>query len=611
MIRILTTTFLLAFAGGSLVAETAAKPLDPHGKTMLMADEVMPPVPGTASFQAPNSGKAFQRIWVAGWKSQAQSFSWQVTAPTAGAYAVELVSSHVTEVVVGGGQQPLQATVKAEGWEGWNRARLGVVRLHAGTNTLTLQLANDQSVDGMVRSLELIPVDAQASYQKRVDALRSNTAWMREGKYGVMLQYGSWGYPANGDKHPFEQVVKDFDVEKFARMVDEEMGAKWVIWSITWRGSHFPMPLKSVDAIVPGHTTTRDLPADLAAALKKRGVKLMFYYHPGHEDPAWWAANWGANATAARGDKARFLKNWQAVIAEIGNRYGDDLAGWFFDDGALYSPADFEMLTRAAKNGSAKRLASYNSWILPTFTDFQDIHMGEMYTNANPADMDANGIYQSGPLKGNQAHCMVTVNSEGWGVWQPNTRIPLTMNAGQAIGLVKRATKRGEVISLNFDMYEDGTVTTKTLEMFHQLKKAIRSLPPVSEGKSATVSGEWPGGYGADRAVDGDPGSFWAFAKGDTAAWLEVDLGKPVEVSRAVVCESVGAPRVPLVSKFSIEAQQSDGSWIAVAGGSEIGADKILTFSPVTARKFRLNIQESKDAKGTSPVITEFQIFAK
>ena len=269
------------------------------------------------------------------------------------------------------------------------------------------------------------------------------------------------------------------------------------------------------------------------------------------------------------------------------------------------------MLTRAAKNGSAKRLASYNSWILPTFTDFQDIHMGEMYTNANPADMDANGIYQSGPLKGNQAHCMVTVNSEGWGVWQPNTRIPLTMNAGQAIGLVKRATKRGEVISLNFDMYEDGTVTTKTLEMFHQLKKAIRSLPPVSEGKSATVSGEWPGGYGADRAVDGDPGSFWAFAKGDTAAWLEVDLGKPVEVSRAVVCESVGAPRVPLVSKFSIEAQQSDGSWIAVAGGSEIGADKILTFSPVTARKFRLNIQESKDAKGTSPVITEFQIFAK
>lgn len=613
----ISTAVLLALVFTCQVhAESASAPgqitaLDQAGKTVLMADDVLPPVPGTAFFQAVNSGKAFQRIWVEGWKTRAQIFSWQVSAPTAGAYAVELVSSGVTEVVVDGGKHPLQSSIKAEGWEGWNRARLGAVQLKAGANTLTLQLPKDQATGGKVRSLELIPVAARAAYQKRVDALRSDTTWMREGKYGVMLQYGGWGYPAQGDKKLFEQVVQEFDVEKFAKQVDEDMGAKWVIWSITWRGSHFPMPLKSVDSIVPGHTTRRDLAADLAAALKKRGIKLMFYYHPGHEDPTWWAANWGPDASTARGDKARFLKNWQAVIAEIGNRYGDDLAGWFFDDGALYSPAGFEVLTKVAKSGSSKRLVSYNSWVLPTFTDFQDVHMGEMFTNANPADMDACGIYQSGPLKGNQAHCMVTVNSEGWGVWQPNTSIPLRMSAGQAIALVKRGAARGEVVSLNFDMYEDGTITPETLEMFRQVKKAIRSLPPVSEGKPATVSGEWPGGYGADKAVDGDTGTFWAFAKGDTAAWLEVDLGKPMNMSRAVICEGVTAPRVPLVSKFTIEAQQADGSWKAVANGTDIGAERTLTFQPAAARKFRLHVLESKDAKGTSPVVTEFQIFAK
>jgi hypothetical protein len=183
------------------------------------------------------------------------------------------------------------------------------------------------------------------------------------------------------------------------------------------------------------------------------------------------------------------------------------------------------------------------------------------------------------------------------------------MSAGQAIGLVKRGAKRGEVVSLNFDMYEDGTITPATLDMFRQVKKAIRSVPPVSESKPATASGEWPGGYGADQAVDGDPGTFWAFAKGDTTAWLEVDLGKPTKISRAVICEGIAAPRVPLVAEFTIEAQQADGTWKSVANGTDIGAEKALTFPAVAARKFRLHVLKSKGAADTSPVITEFQLF--
>lgn len=585
-------------------------PLDPQGKTVLMAEDALAPVPGIAL--ANPSGKPYQHFYMVGKQAGPKGFEWKVKVPADGDYEVELVSQGVSQAIVTGGAQPLQATLAAP--SAWSRSILGTVKLQAGERTLSLQVPKDNAV--VIRSLDLIPVAAQADYLKRVAALRSDTAWMREGKYGVMLQYGSWGYPQHGEKTPWEEVVKKFDVEKFAKMVDEDMGAKWVIWSITWRGSHFPMPLKSVDAIVPGHTTVRDLPLDLAAALKKRGIKLMFYYHPGHEDPAWWAANWGKDDGHGHGDKARFLKNWQAVVSEIGDRYGDDLAGWFFDDGVLYSPAPFEALTQAAKSGSPKRLVSYNSWVLPTLTDFQDVHMAEMaqkFYPPNPADMDERGIYKSGPYKGNQSHEMCTVNNDGWGVWKPNSAIPLTMGAPQAIGMIKMMAKRGQPVSLNFDMYEDGTVTEPTLDMFRRLKKAIRSAPPLplSEDKPATASGQWPGNYGADKAVDGDAGSFWAMANGEKAAWLEVDLGKPQKASRAVIQEVCTAPRQPLVGKFVIEARQADGAWKTVAEGDGIGAEKELKFAPAQAQKFRLRILDFKHPASSVPVIGEFQLFAQ
>ena len=610
LLRFITMIASVFFS--SILAHGAppATPLDPQGKTVLMADSVLTPVPGMSPMRARGSrlGK-IQRIWQQGWKDSAQTFTWKVSVTSAGAYEVELVSCDVQEVVVKGGEQPLYAHIDKASprWNlpGWSRTLLGTINLAPGEHTLTLQLVKDQATAGKLRSLDLLRVAAKADHQKRVSALRSDAQWMREGKYGVMLQYGSWGYPERGPKRPWEEAAKAFDVEKFAKMVDEGMGAKWVIWSITWRGSHFPMPLESVDAIVPGHTITRDLPADLIAALKKRGIKLMFYYHPGHEDETWWAANW-----KGQNNKAYYCKNWQDVMTEIGNRYGDDLAGWFFDDAAFYSPlapASFEALTKAAKSGSPKRLVSYNSWIMPTFTDFQDIHMGEMFFDANTADMDPKGIYKSGPFKGNQSHSMFTVNSPGWGVWQPDFRIPLTMSASSAVGLVKRGMERGEVISFNFDMYEDGAVTPATLDMFRQLKETLSRPIPVSQGKPASASSQWADLYSADRAFDGHPNSFWALGQSQTTGWLEVDLGKSTKISSAMIQENCTHPRVPEVSQFAIEAQQADGAWQTVVEGLGIGPKKKLAFAPVKAQKFRLHILTSKSV----PTIAEFQLYEK
>jgi len=139
----------------------------------------------------------------------------------------------------------------------------------------------------------------------------------------------------------------------------------------------------------------------------------------------------------------------------------------------------------------------------------------------------------------------------------------------------------------------------------------IAPLPPppmpVSQGKPSTASSVYhKPGYEADKAFDGDPTTRWSMDNGQATGWLEVDLGKPTKVSRAVIQEH----SFPQTTRFTVEAQLPDGSWKLLAEGTTIGADKELKLPPTTAQKFRLKIFESKLINtGSGVTIDEFQLF--
>lgn len=107
---------------------------------------------------------------------------------------------------------------------------------------------------------------------------------------------------------------------------------------------------------------------DLADALAKRHIKLVLYFgcNIGIED---WRKAWGSDLSRWPTQLARFLQ-------EIGNRYGTKVSGLFFDGGyesLLYpNDFDFETVTKAAKTGKPNRVVSYNNWIFPEITPFQD-----------------------------------------------------------------------------------------------------------------------------------------------------------------------------------------------------------------------------------------------
>jgi alpha-L-fucosidase len=132
------------------------------------------------------------------------------------------------------------------------------------------------------------------------------------------------------------------------------------------------------------------------------------------------------------------------------------------------------------------------------------------------------------------------------------------------------------------------------------LKKPVLAPPPsLTAGCQATASSIWDGTYAADKAVDGDPATRWSAAKGATNGWLEVDLGRPATISRAVVTE--GWDRV---GQYVLQARIGD-TWQAVATGATLGTYKQLSFNPVNAQVFRLSITEATDV----PTIWELQLF--
>ena len=180
---------------------------------------------------------------------------------------------------------------------------------------------------------------------------------------------------APGDAKPYEQAVADFDVEKFADDM-KSTGAGFVVFTTSHAMHYFPGPLKALDEILPGRTAKRDLPADLAKALGKRGMKLFLYYHLGaHDDPEFLKASgfWETDTT-------KFFGNWQKMISEAGQRYGKQLAGWWFDDGSTnyyYRSAPWESLAMAAKAGFPQRFISFNAWEMNNPTQFHDYCTGE------------------------------------------------------------------------------------------------------------------------------------------------------------------------------------------------------------------------------------------
>ena len=87
---------------------------------------------------------------------------------------------------------------------------------------------------------------------------------------------------------------------------------------------------------------------------------------------------------------------------------------------------------------------------------------------------------------------------------------------------------------------------------------------------AATASSTWPqAGYEAAKAVDGETSTRWGAAADARSAWLEVDLGQPQRVGRAVISEL----QYPRTRQFASECLDGQ-TWKPLATGTTLEGTK-------------------------------------
>jgi hypothetical protein len=438
--------------------------------TVLMGDRAK--IYGGIKYNAVSGPNSFKRFWMENWKNPNDSFEWTVEAPKKGQYKADILISGApgVKVEISGPNNKIICALQENGWD--KLAVPGELELPKGTSIITLRAI--EAANLKLKSIELINSADKSKIENRIKEFRSDTKWMADAGYGLMFQWGEWGYPQHGPKKSWPEMINDFNIEKFADMC-AETGADYVIWSATWTSYYFPAPIKAIDNILPGRTCSRDLIGELADALIKRGMRLILYYNVGwspNPNSDWWDKNWISDE-----DKTKFFNNFCAIATEVSNRYGKKLAGWLIDTGMLIYPAPFEQMGIALKAGNSDRLISYNPWVMPRFTEFQDFFFGEGNERSNygKGPKGGDGIIVSGPQKGLQGFACFVLDGPDWGIRKPETKInPPQFTRDQITTLVNNALERKLALSFNLLMYEDGSVSPESLDMMKYVRTIVR-----------------------------------------------------------------------------------------------------------------------------------------
>lgn len=159
-----------------------------------------------------------------------------------------------------------------------------------------------------------------------------STAWYAAAGYGLGIHWTSQSLPRGGQTpRPYHEAVAAFDVDRLVSQV-VEAGAAWLLLTTSHAEQYLPAPNATLDRVLAGRTCERDLVGELADALAVHGVRLLLYYTSvaTDEDPAWQAASGWLY------DPASWAALQYDIVAELGERYGTRLGGWWIDN--CYDP---------------------------------------------------------------------------------------------------------------------------------------------------------------------------------------------------------------------------------------------------------------------------------
>jgi alpha-L-fucosidase len=323
-------------------------------------------------------------------------------------------------------------------------------------------------------ALFMIPLTAQ-----------NRAEWLREAKWGVMIHYQPEALAMDNQMDPIDiykwnELIDNFDCEKLAKQLSD-VGAGYLIMTVRHVPPFFMSPNATYDRYtgqVPSRCSKRDLIEDLSDALNEYGIKLIAYiavHAPGQNEAE--LKGFGLE----RHDYYKFgpferepqaLLRWQEVIREYSMRWGDKVAGWWFD--GCYRPntnyrhpdiPNFESFTAAARAGNPNSIVSYNPGRFPrimSITPHEDYTAGEI----NDLDRIKWAYGYDGMIDGKQMH-ILSYLGKTWGQGEPR------FTDEKAIEYSKGINEVGGAVTWDVPPLPDGTISDDFVKQLQTIGEAL------------------------------------------------------------------------------------------------------------------------------------------
>lgn len=363
------------------------------------------------------------------------------------------------------------------------------IALTPGAHQLSIRIeAGGEPAPVSFCDLRLTPeaaLDAIRAEQARAVESRADLTWFQNSGYGVKFTWTSQTQPRSGARKPYPQAVADFGVEDFADMVSA-MGGAYAVFTANHAEPSFPAPLEYWESLFPGWTTERDLVDDLIRALGSRGIRLFLYLNP---FIAYTVSGRLRNLDGSRAYERRsqihpdclsdFRDTTCRLLEEIGDRYGEGLAGYWIDSWHQVfnqlGSIPMEPVFRAAKTGNAARLTCFNWGIRPIGTPWQEFWSAEAVSpGVLPPVDDETGRMLSGPGKGLNGHALVVMDDLWWHR-DANTDIAVPrLSSEELIPFIKDCNDKKAPVTINLGIYQDGGIGTGAAKVVSEVRSALR-----------------------------------------------------------------------------------------------------------------------------------------
>jgi hypothetical protein len=323
-----------------------------------------------------------------------------------------------------------------------------------------------------------------------------NTDWFHNAKWGVFMHYlcggaGGTGGAGKVSAEEWNNRVNSFDVKSLAEQL-KFVGAGYLIITIGQGSGHYCAPNSTYDEITgltPSKCSQRDLILDLHSELNKVGIPLMVYTPvegPFNDHAArkglkmhhhWNDSDHNEQTNWTRYRQIEFMLNWEKVLGEWAQRWGNKISGWWVD-GCYHKEERFpenkepnlKTLAKVLRSGNPDAILAFNPGVkvpVIAYSEYEDYTAGEVSGVLPLLGEESTVIPVRRFLNGKQYH-ILTFAGESWGKGKPR------FNANMVAGYTEHINRYGGVLSWDVPHNKNGLIPKEYLEILTiDIKKSL------------------------------------------------------------------------------------------------------------------------------------------